>query len=89
MGRGWNGSGSTRRWRRVRAYVLARDGYVCRMVEGCQTRADSVDHVVPLVLGGARYDPANLRAACTAHNAGAGAVLSSRPVLGAPSREWS
>lgn len=29
MSRGWKG-GSTRRWRRTRAFVLARDGYRCR-----------------------------------------------------------
>lgn len=52
-------------WPKVRAAVLARDGWACR-VEGptCTGRATSVDHIVPLSLGGARLDPANLRAAC-------------------------
>lgn len=92
MARGWRGrTVNTRRWRRVRLLVLARDGGVCRMVEGCTTPATTVDHVLPLVHGGAMYDPANLRAACEAHNYGAGAALSgaSRLELGSPSRTWS
>lgn len=82
---------NTREWRKVRARVLARDGWVCRMVEGCETRATTVDHVVPLSLGGALLDPANLRAACAAHNASAGASLPRVPAreLGTPSRRWS
>lgn len=93
MAQGWRGRRvNTRQWRRVRAVVLARDGWVCRMVEGCETRATTVDHVVPLVKGGAMYEPSNLRAACAAHNSSAGAALSgtnSRPALGAPSRGWT
>ena len=90
---GWAGRRvNTRAWRRVRARVLYRDGYRCRMVEGCDAHADTVDHVTPLALGGAMYDPANLRAACAAHNYGAGAALSgvaSSRDLGRPSRGWS
>jgi len=43
-----------------------RDGGIC-MVAGptCRGRATSVDHIVPVSLGGARLDPANLRAACS------------------------
>lgn len=92
MAQGWRGRKvNTRRWRRVRAAVLARDGYVCRMVEGCEVRASTVDHVVPLVLGGAMFDPGNLRAACAAHNSSAGAALAgaARPDLGTSSRRWS
>ena len=77
-----------RRWRRLRAYVLARDGYVCRMVEGCGERATTADHVVPLVMGGAELDPDNVRAACARHNYSAGALLSTRRDLGTASREW-
>lgn len=91
MVQGWRGRKvNTREWRRVRARVLARDGYRCRMVEGCEAHADTVDHVVPLSQGGAFLDPANLRAACAAHNYAAGAGLASgaRRVLGAPSRGW-
>jgi hypothetical protein len=46
MSRSWVG-GSTRRWRRVRAFVLARDGYVCQVrIPGvCTQRATCVHHV--------------------------------------------
>lgn len=30
MSKGWQG-GSTRRWRKLRAYILRRDGHTCRM----------------------------------------------------------
>jgi 5-methylcytosine-specific restriction endonuclease McrA len=48
----------------VRREVLMRDGGIC-IVAGptCRGRATSVDHIVPVSLGGARLDPANLRAA--------------------------
>lgn len=86
---GWDGTGSTRAWRKVRARILVRDSFVCRMVPGCTTRASTVDHVVPRALGGTD-DPSNLRAACAAHNSSAGAALGSRSGrLGAPSRRWA
>lgn len=80
---------NSRAWRRVRAVVLARDGWVCRMVEGCEERATTVDHVVPLSRGGAMYDQRNLRAACARHNSEAGGRLASRRDLGTASRTWS
>lgn len=90
MANGWRSrNGSTRAWRRVRALVLARDGRVCRMDPECHAPATTVDHVVPLSQGGAFLDPANLRAACPAHNSSAGGALSHRPDLGTPSRTWS
>jgi 5-methylcytosine-specific restriction endonuclease McrA len=59
----------TRAWREVAAFVLARDGFVCRIaLAGCGGRADSVDHVIELVDGGAAFDPGNLQAACAACN---------------------
>lgn len=44
-GRSWQG-GSTRAWRRIRARVLARDGYACRLkVPGvCTVEATCVHH---------------------------------------------
>jgi 5-methylcytosine-specific restriction endonuclease McrA len=52
-------------WERIRLEILVRDGYRCRIGgPGCTIRATTVDHIVPLALGGARLDPANLRAAC-------------------------
>lgn len=81
-------NGSSRSWRKVRLQVLARDGWVCRMVQGCTARAEHVDHVLPVVLGGTD-DPSNLRAACAAHNIGAGAGLAQRgPRLGSRSGRW-
>ena len=70
MSRGWAG-GSTRQWRKIRAYVLARDGHVCRThAEGhcagapphtCLGVATQAHH-----LDGKQHgdDPARLRAAC-------------------------
>jgi 5-methylcytosine-specific restriction endonuclease McrA len=56
-------------WPAVRRDVLARDGHVCQVrLPGCKVRANSVDHIVRPEDGGAPYDPANLRAACTSCN---------------------
>ncbi|MGA3214098.1 MAG: HNH endonuclease [Acidimicrobiales bacterium] len=52
-------------WRRVRAYVLDRDGFTCMVrLPGCTVIADTVDHVVEVDKGGAWYDESNLRASC-------------------------
>jgi 5-methylcytosine-specific restriction endonuclease McrA len=57
-----------REWRRIRAVVLARDQYVCRLeYPGCTGHATDVDHVLPLRFGGT-HDLANLRAACASCN---------------------
>lgn len=62
MSRSWS-SGSTRRWRKLRAAVLARDGGRCRLaLPGvCAGAADQVHHT-----RGKRHgdDPAHLIAAC-------------------------
>ena len=56
-------------WRIVRLQVLERDGYRCTVgLPGCTTVATDADHIVALADGGARYDPANLRACCRACN---------------------
>lgn len=62
----WAG-GSTSRWRKLRVYVLLRDGGTCR-IRGprCTNVAESVDHITPLSKGGAKYDAANCQAACWA-----------------------
>jgi len=54
-----------RAWPNVRKRVLERDQYRCQ-VRGprCTERATEVDHIVPFSQGGAKYDPANLQAAC-------------------------
>jgi 5-methylcytosine-specific restriction endonuclease McrA len=52
--------GSTWRWRRIRARILARDGYRCWHCGGI---ADQVDHLLPRSRGGGD-EPSNLVAAC-------------------------
>ena len=59
--------GYDRDWERVRLQVLQRDLYICRCPDcvGGALRvrlASEVDHITPLAQGGARLDPANLRA---------------------------
>jgi len=68
VSRDWAG-GSDTRWRRFRAWVLARDAYRCKVrLEGCTgdapLKGGHVDHIIPLASGGAKYDPANVRASC-------------------------
>lgn len=68
MSKAWAG-GSDTRWRTLRAYVLKRDGHVCRIgLPGCTDLADQVDHITPLAMGGDKYSEANCRAACRACN---------------------
>jgi len=72
MSAGWEG-GSDTRWRNFRAHILARDHYLCRIKgPGCTNTAPliggHVDHIVLLIMGGQKYDPANCRAACRACN---------------------
>ena len=61
--------GSTRQWRNIRERVLERDGHRCRY---CGALATHVDHVVPVVRGGASHD-SNLAAACRTCNLEKGA----------------
>ena len=66
----WEG-GSTRAWRRTRAYVLDRDGHRCRLrLQPCTTVATQVHHTRPREVVG--DDPAYLLAACRACNLRAG-----------------
>lgn len=71
MSRSWAG-GSTRRWRELRAFVLERDGHVCKVPRAdgllCGARATHADHIVSLADGGPKWDPNNLRAACAPCN---------------------
>jgi len=70
MSKGWKG-GSTTRWRRFRTGILARDKSLCTIkAEGCTEVATQVDHIIPLHMGGAKYDPTNCRAACAPCNLG-------------------
>jgi 5-methylcytosine-specific restriction endonuclease McrA len=56
----------TARWRRVRAEVLARDGYTC-VVPGCRRKATHVDHIHPRRSGGTDHAN-NLRSLCPFHD---------------------
>jgi 5-methylcytosine-specific restriction endonuclease McrA len=59
------------RWRKVRRFVLERDGYRCqlRCSPKCRLIADAVDHVErPEDAPGRAFDPTNLRAACSSCN---------------------
>ena len=62
-------------WRRVRLAVLERDGFVCHW---CFAPANTVDHVRPLALAGARLDPTNLVACCRSCSSRRGAAVANR-----------
>ena len=61
-------------WRALRKAVFARWGHVCWR---CGVYAGTVDHVVPVILGGG-HDLANLRPACGRCNSSTGATLGNR-----------
>lgn len=63
--------GSTRRWRRLRAIVLARDGHRCAL---CGNYGNDVGHIRARALGGQDV-PTNLRVECASCNRSAGAKL--------------
>jgi 5-methylcytosine-specific restriction endonuclease McrA len=69
MSKAWSG-GSDTRWRRLRRRVLRLDlpvGRRPRCAVGlpvCTDLATCVDHVVPLHMGGDKYDEANCRPSC-------------------------
>jgi 5-methylcytosine-specific restriction endonuclease McrA len=86
-------------WRKVRLFVLTRDGWVCQINTDPPHGADSVDHIVSPRDGGPFLDLTNLRAACKAHNSGRGAAMNNRARAAAyrhevkhrqrqPLREW-
>lgn len=65
-------------WQKLRALVLARDGYACQATlrlpnhlgpeKICGAQATHVDHMVPKHLGGTE-DPGNLESLCARHHA--------------------
>lgn len=94
-------AGSSRAWRRLRLFVLDRDGWLCRVPvkdgridpagKPCLLPASCADHIVPRTQGGTD-DPDNLRAACVPHNGTKGGRLdadvgAARPGNG-PSWSW-
>lgn len=77
-----------RRWRTVRLFVLRRDFYVCRIVDGCTERATVVDHIRPASPGMSDslfFDPRNLRAGCRDHNLARG--FASKPTVVTPAAD--
>lgn len=63
--------GSTTRWRTFRLSILNRDRWRCTIrADGCLGAANEVDHIIPLQMGGQKYDPNNCRAACKPCNLG-------------------
>lgn len=82
MGCAVSGIRSTARWQRVRAEVLRDAGPQCprcgRWLDHSGPRGPStptVDHIIPLKLGGAPFDRANLRVLCMSCNSKLGAGL--------------
>jgi 5-methylcytosine-specific restriction endonuclease McrA len=66
-------------WLTLRRLILERDAYLCQIRKrGCTSHATQVDHITALAHGGARLDPANLRAACIHCNASEGAIVGNR-----------
>lgn len=62
-------------YRKARAYVLERDAYTCAY---CGQEANTVDHIVPVKLGGVDHNPSNLVAACLSCNSRKGANIHRR-----------
>lgn len=75
--------GSTRRWRRLRLLVFARDGHKCAT---CGGYGNDIDHIRPLALGGASV-PANLRVRCAHCNRSDGGKLGAKRQQ-AKRKEW-
>jgi 5-methylcytosine-specific restriction endonuclease McrA len=103
MSRGWAG-GSTRAWRKLRLYVLARDRWRCQLLEDdgqpCgrqlyQGHLDprhraTVEHLDPLAEGHPLLaDPSRLVAACATHNGRGGAAMTNATRKAEPPRSWS
>ncbi len=92
MSEEWSGGSSTR-WRKLRAVVLKRDRYRCRVgLPGCTLRAPleggHVDHIIPLSQSGDKWDPANCRASCASCNLKRGKVFEGTDPEPAPISNW-
>ena len=53
----------SKRWRRLRRHILARDGWECQVC-GKLLGMAQVDHIIPVLKGGAVSDPRNLQSIC-------------------------
>lgn len=80
---------SSRPWQRVRKQILA-DSDICWICG--HPGADTIDHIVPVSQGGAYFDRANLRPACSSCNKRKGNGTRRRrrppPSLMRNSRQW-
>lgn len=58
------------KWHAIRKRVLERDNHQCQIGLPliCNGTANTADHITPIAWGGAWWDMANLRAACTPCN---------------------
>ena len=78
-------------YRNARHAVLEAAGWRCQMTPGCTNPATTVDHVIPLALGGTNA-PENLRASCRGCNSRGGAALTNEIKrarrVGRRSRAW-
>ena len=85
MSRAWAG-GSTRRWRKIRAAVLARDGYRCRLriEDVCTSVATEAHHTRGRSVTG--DDPRYLVAACGPCNRHIGDPQQHEPDVGGTTR---
>lgn len=83
-------AGSTRRWRRIRAYVLQRDGYACQVL--LDDAGAVVESPRPDTPPAGPDDPAWLRATCPPHNLTRGAsTTDARPARRSSDRptDWN
>jgi 5-methylcytosine-specific restriction endonuclease McrA len=70
MSKSWE-KGSDTRWSTFRIGILERDHWLCTIRDqGCTEVATQVDHIIPLEMGGEKYDPLNCRASCAPCNQG-------------------
>ena len=68
-------SGSTSRWRKIRARIIERDRGLCQL---CGNEGDSVDHIMPRIEGGTD-DDSNLQLLCRSCNSKKGGRFFSSP----------
>lgn len=87
MSRSWAG-GSSRGWRKVRAAVLARDGYLCqvRRPDVCTTIATHAHHTIGRSITG--DDPAHIVAACGPCNLAVGDPTAQPDPPHRPATRW-
>lgn len=86
MSRSWQG-GSTRRWRKIRAIVLDRDGHLCQLrLDVCTGTATQVHHTHGRAVTG--DDPAYLVAACRECNLKIGEPARHDPACEFDPTEW-